>query len=390
MLRVISGNLASAGHTVSVITAQPSHKTADRKTSAPGIETLDGVRVKRLRLLAGARSSGLLLSLNKALFPARAFFHTLIRFAAGERQDIIIAATMPPVANGFFAYLAAKITGAKFIYHMQDIYPEIASVSGIWSNKSLLYRLLLRADKWIAKKADRVIVLSDDMAKSISLRDEKIKLTVINNFALDDFDSDLIESKQLEKSDRTRLIFAGNIGRFQALEQIVDAFKSLNYSSFNAELHFVGDGVRKKSLEALSEDCDRIIFHGQLPYRSTTALIDQSDMALVTLTPEIHKYAYPSKTLTYMSMGIPMLALVESHSSLAHDILTNNMGVVTTDRSTDGIRHTIETALSAIESNKFSRYKIRQHYTKFYSANAHTNKWKSVISALVNPEQTRN
>ena len=137
MLRAISSELASRGKTVSVVTAAPAYKSVDRNTHVSRREMVDGVKVTRLSLLPGSRKSRLIRIVSKAIWPTRATFYVLFQRILGQKQDVVVAATIPPVANGFFGLIAAKLAGAKFVYHLQDIYPEIAATGGLWS--CLLY-----------------------------------------------------------------------------------------------------------------------------------------------------------------------------------------------------------------------------------------------------------
>jgi len=132
MLRSIASHTVTLGHESLVLTAQPSYKLADRLQASASSETLDGVAVKRLSLLPGARSSVLVGKLNKAIWPARAALHMLLHSTFKNRPHVIVAATIPPVVNGLFGLLAARLCGARFVYHLQDIYPEIGAVGGLW------------------------------------------------------------------------------------------------------------------------------------------------------------------------------------------------------------------------------------------------------------------
>ena len=51
------------------------------------------------------------------LFPFRVILHALGRRLRGERYDLLWTATMPPAINGWGTRIAARILGAKFVYH---------------------------------------------------------------------------------------------------------------------------------------------------------------------------------------------------------------------------------------------------------------------------------
>jgi hypothetical protein len=49
------------------------------------------------------------------------FWQAIVR----KRYDVIMVSTSPPVLAGWFVAVAAKLSGARFIYHCMDIHPEI-------------------------------------------------------------------------------------------------------------------------------------------------------------------------------------------------------------------------------------------------------------------------
>src|SRR5690606_6489470 len=46
----------------------------------------------------------------------------------------------------------------------------------------------------------------------------------------------------------------------------------------------------------------------------------------VGLVPDVYRYAYPSKTATYLEQGCPLIVAVESKSSLARDVVEYRLG----------------------------------------------------------------
>ena len=92
-------------------------------------------------------------------------------------------------------------------------------------------------DRRNCKKAKAVVVLSDDMLETLKERGIAAdNVHVINNFIIDTVNEAAEAPAAFEKpSDKFRVLFAGNIGRFQSLETIVDAAKILES---NKEIEF--------------------------------------------------------------------------------------------------------------------------------------------------------
>ena len=307
------------GYEVEVITAQPAYKPDAKIAKQPWFEVKNGVKIRRLPLLP-ENGSSLLKALNGGIF----ILLSTLRVLFGKKRDLIWTATMPPVLQAACLSFAARRRGAKFLYHMQDIHPEISTASNTMKT-GFLSRLMRRVDVYTLNRTDAAIVLSQDMADVIEKRNAHPKLCrVIHNFSLGDENY-----KKVDKTDReiTRFVFAGNIGRFQNLESLLDAFKLVAEDRY--VLEFVGDGrIKKKLMQRVkAENITNVLFHDHMSEKEVFQFMCECDVGVVTLFPNLYQYALPSKILTYMAADLPMLAIVEDHSSLAKMIAREKLGV---------------------------------------------------------------
>lgn len=342
MLRAIARQLVLDGHEVEILTSQPSYKTHHSIARQPKSEKLEGFTIRRLTLF---NEGGHLLwrLFNMMYFPTRIVLHCLIH----KRFDAIMASTAPPVVTGLAATLAAQLTRAHFIYHCMDIHPEIGRLSGEF-RQPFLFRILLSLDEWSCRKASQVIVLSDDMAAALMERphSSNIRIRVINNFSLPTFGEPSNEVGVVEKSsDVCRILFAGNIGRFQGLEAFIEAMAQLGEHQ-DVELIFLGEGTALTSLKkkAAATGC-RISFVPHQSISTARAWMRSSDMGIVSLTGGIYRYAFPSKTMTYLEEGLPLLVAVERDSELARFVTDNGIGVTALPNDPMGIATTIKKIL---------------------------------------------
>ncbi len=327
MLRAIVARWAADGHTVSVLSSQPSYKRDADIPRQPAEQELDGVAVRRLDLPA---EHGRLLT---RLANVVRFSWAIFRHARNHGPyDVIMASTVPPVVVGAAARLAARFTGARFVYHCMDIHPEIGRISGEFRNP-LIFSLLRRIDAGNCRAAARVVVLSKDMEVAIGKRSGvyDANIEVINNFNLPSFSGEQPAGlpAALEKGEgQFRLLFAGNIGRFQGLEAVVDAMFELG-SRLNIELVFLGEGRAVSDLKARSGKFlgGRIRFFPHQSVDVARQVIRTADLCLVTLAQGIYQYAFPSKTMTYLGEGRPLLVCVESCSELAAFVRAENVGI---------------------------------------------------------------
>lgn len=397
MLRAIGAHLHQQGHSVGVLTGVPSYKTSDRVNRVQSTETLDGVYVHRLSLLAGGRTINGLRLLSKAIWPLRAFFAVLWEAIRGRRQDVIIAATIPPIVNGLCAWLAARLTGAQFVYHLQDVYPEIGSAGGLWHETSARHRVLLALDSFTCRRADRCIVLSQDMADSLMRRGVHAdSISIINNFMLLDFNVERAKPEQAKPAAEThqavdplpdaqgryRVIFAGNLGRFQGLERLLQAYLDLPELHNAMELHFLGEGAALSSLQELASSRSGVFFHGHRPFDQAQILMEACDAGIVSIAPDIYRFAYPSKTLSYLGQGLPVLALVEPESALAREVVSLQLGVSASNIDLPALKKGFGDLLEFMQSQANDRDRIKNVTDSLYAHPVAMNRWQQLIDEL--------
>lgn len=324
MLRRIVKYWVDEGHNVDVLSSQPSYKAELDNKRMPRRDRLDGSRVLRLPLPSEAGRP--LIRLLNAL---RLCWSVLLNAVFLRRYDVIMISTAPPVLGGVAASLAARLTGARFIYHCMDLHPEIGRISGEF-RRPLIYTTLSILDAWSCRRASPVVVLSEDMMNALRERPggESWDIKVLNNFSLpsDDHSDDEILPFEVDRAKFT-LLFAGNIGRFQGLDVLMEAMLALRDHE-DIELVLMGEGTERTRLEELAKEAGaRVHFVGHQPVSVAKKAMREVDVGFVSLIPGLYRYAYPSKTITYLEQGCPVLVAVELQSRLARDIVDNELGL---------------------------------------------------------------
>lgn len=344
MLRTIAEHLAADGHNVDVLTAQPSYGGSALHDRVPRTEDLKGVSVTRLPLLDESKKQPVRRVANLCLFSAQVSAHIL-----RNSYDVVMAATTPPVLVAYCARLATQAKRGKFIYHMQDIYPEVLSANA-GRPLGIPSKLLRRLDRVTSKNADRVVVLSRDMRSALESRGHSVEhVRLINNFMPDSSHGASLptEDTTRAKEGSFQVIFAGNLGRFQGLHALIDAFKILNETAVEAHLVLLGDGAALEELQEQAGELaeDTIFFRGRTSQANAEAAVRVSDLAIVTLNPGVIETAFPSKTMTYLSSGTEVLATVEQASELGELLIENGVGT-TSDLTAESIARSVRDAVN--------------------------------------------
>lgn len=372
MLHSLSKVIANNGHDVHVYASRPSYRESSSE-NAPAKELDEGVTIWRGSVLGTEISNFIVRAINVVMY-CSGLFYAIIRL----RPDVVTAATFPPIAAGWFASIAAKIVGARFIYHMQDIHPEVSLYSNGLLGRGVVCRLLMGIDNQTLRRAASVVVLSTDMANT--LRDRKVELTdirVINNPPVTAMLSDDIPPKEFRKDPRkTRVIFAGNLGRFQNLSLLAEGVAECFAEFPLLELVFLGEGSVAGELKKIWADSPQVKFLPFVPFEQAKILLEESDVGLVSLQSDIYRVSFPSKMTTYLSLSLPMLVLVEKNSELARITEEHGLGKVPSQMNKDSIA----AALKELLSPDFRRTSNADWFQSNCSTEANQKLWLKLLN----------
>jgi glycosyltransferase involved in cell wall biosynthesis len=131
------------------------------------------------------------------------------------------------------------------------------------------------------------------------------KLEIIHNTPKQinfDFCSD---TQEFKLTNRCKIVYVGILAGSRFLREIIDFVK--NDDRF--EFHIGGFGTLADEIECASKECDRIVYHGKLPYDKTLALEDACDIMTAIYDPSVpnHKYAAPNKFYESLMLGKPIV-----------------------------------------------------------------------------------
>ena len=365
---------------VDVLSSIPSCEGQVAKNKSLYKESIEKINIERIYLKS--ESTTILLR----VFNAFKLSFNIIKKILKNKYDIIVVTTTPPILCAFIGSVLAKLLKKRMIYYCMDINPEISLVQSDLKNK-FLYNFFLFVENITCKIANPIVVHSSDMMKTLRKRKngKNYKIKIINNFAITDNKHDQsVKSKLLFKKKyfddkKLKLIYAGNIGRFQDLENIIKCISKISIKS-KVEIIIVGKGTEKNNLiNFVKKKNLNIKFLVYQSPKIAKAIISEADLGIVTLSKNMYRYAYPSKLMTYLQQGIPIITSIEKNSELVTDMLSMKYGFW----SPRGDIKKFSQLLDRLSSNKLWKSKMKKNakkaHKKKFCSNKILNNWQHII-----------
>ena len=291
------------------------------------------INIFRVRAVTGYRDS----AIKKILKYIN--FMTLGSIAAifiGRKYDYIFGFNMSALTGMLPAVFIRKLYKKPTMFWVQDVWPDSVYAYGFKKTKILSTALDIFV-RFMYKNIDSIAVSGKGFESKLTPYIEKdLTFHYLPNWA-DDLDDNLA-SKNLGKSkEATHFTFAGNIGKVQNLENIINAFCLLSSEyQEKSQLNIIGDGSNLGNLRVLANNNPNIVFHGKKPRSDMASYYKASDFLIISLIDEpIFSVTVPAKTQTYIAAKKPILAIINGDT--ASIIQDNNLGLCVDPSKIDAI-----------------------------------------------------
>lgn len=289
-------------------------------------------------------------------------------FAKDARDTDILFLSSTPPTHGAMGSLVKKCTGKKFIYCLQDIFPDSLVGTGLAKKGGLLWKIGRVIENFTYRNADKIIVISEDFKRNIMAKGvPEEKIVVVYNWVDEEAVVDVPreENKLFDKYglDRSKfyVTYNGNIGLTQNMDMLLEVAKELQQSCGSSspagvqsaearsmqqgcgssspaggseaatqllrtvekgsspvgvqgkgDIHFVlvGEGAYKAEVEKRinEQGITNVTLLPFQPYEDISHVFSLGDVSLVISKPGVGANSVPSKTWSIMSASRPVLA----------------------------------------------------------------------------------
>jgi glycosyltransferase involved in cell wall biosynthesis len=259
------------------------------------------------------------------------FKKAYLKFWHEKPIDVIIVATPSVMFADFVGYLK-KLTLAKVYLMQKDIFPQNAVDLGLMKKKSLIYNFFRKNELKLLKTADVIGFTSPGninyfLKNYPFLNPKKFKL-IYNSSKLFTPAKIYHTVEFYNLKDKFLVVFGGNLGRPQQLENIlILAQKCRIYSDVVFLILGNGTEVDKLKREVKNLGINNIEIFNSLAREAYFNLLSNCNVGLISLHQNFSVPNTPMKLNDYLNAGIPVLASIDRATDLGELLVQNNMGL---------------------------------------------------------------
>jgi len=317
----LAKQLVARGHEVTVLTGLPRYNVAkqlyqsysDRfKGGSVLQESYEGITVLRVKLPYVDRRNVIRRGFEHFEIAWKLYRNFVKLLDRGSYRVDVSLVYSPPLTLYWTAEKVRQKTGAPYVLNVQDLFPQAAIDLGIMRSP-LIIKFFRGLEKKAYKSADLVMTHSEKNKEYVaSVVGNQDKVLFVENWV--DAEEILPGHKKNEFSEKHGLIdkfvvsFAGTLGFSQDVEVILRAAQLLKQQK-DIIFVIVGDGTRLEEAKRMVHEhkLENVLLLPPVTKEKYPLVLQSSDVSLVTLMKDVKTPVVPSKILSIMSAGIPVL-----------------------------------------------------------------------------------
>lgn len=298
------------------------------------LKEMDGVHILNVKTLNVQKTNVLEKGIGTLLLETQ-YKKAIKKYLGHISFDLILYSTPPITLNNVVGYLKDNNPQAITYLLLKDIFPQNAVDLGMFSKKSLFYKMFRKKEVQLYKKSDYIGCMSlanvDFVLKhNPFVPKEKVELAP-NSIELsakkDIFDYKEIRSKYKLPLEKPIFIYGGNLGKPQGIDYVI---RCLEMNKDRTDCHFliVGNGTEYGKLESWYQQVKpkSVSLYARLPKEDYDILVQSCDVGLIFLDHRFLIPNFPSRLLSYLEYKMPIIAATDIHSDIGSIAEKNGFG----------------------------------------------------------------
>lgn len=272
------------------------------------------------------------------VFLPQLYIKAIKRYLADVKFDLVLYPT-PPVTHYQTVKYIKKRDNAKTYLLLKDIFPQNAVDIGMMSKtgwKGIIYHYFRRKEKKLYAISDHIGCMSQANVDYVLKHNPEISPQKVeicpNSIEIQDMSVTLEERLAIREKygipqDKKVFVYGGNLGKPQGIPFIIECLKT---QENNADAYFliVGDGTEYAKLEEYFNEVKptNMKLMKRLPKEDYDRMVAACDVGMIFLDHRFTIPNFPSRLLSYMQAGLPVLASTDSNTDIGKVIVDGGFG----------------------------------------------------------------
>ena len=234
-----------------------------------------------------------------------------VRTAKGMGRFDVVVCTSPPLMLSSAGVRIARRAGARLVFDVRDIWPQVAYEMGSFSPDSVYGRVFSRLAEKAYRAADLVTVVTEGKARKLEgllSADLAAKVRVVPNgldvgFLRNEEDESLVRTYRLDEGPVCA--YVGNLGLAQGLSSLL----GIAAARPNARFLLFGGGAEESLLRAeiARKGLSNVSLCGRVNERGAFTVLRRASLAYVPLVSSALTSSVPTKLYEALGCGCPVL-----------------------------------------------------------------------------------
>jgi hypothetical protein len=266
------------------------------------------------------------------------YISAIKKYYADVKFDLVLYPT-PPVTQVKTVKFIKKRDHASSYLLLKDIFPQNALDIGMMTKngpKGLLYKYFRNQEKELYAISDHIGCMSQANVDYVLKNNPEVnpkKVEVCPN-SIEYIDTSLSESDRLDMRskyglpiDKKIFVYGGNLGKPQGIPFLIDCLRT-EKDNKDAFFLIVGDGTEYEKLHSFISDekPQNVKLMKRLPKEDYDRLVAACDVGMIFLDHRFTIPNFPSRLLSYMQAGLPVLACTDPNTDIGKVIEEGKFG----------------------------------------------------------------
>jgi glycosyltransferase involved in cell wall biosynthesis len=329
----------------------------------------------------------------KRFLQERHYGGLLRRELAAFRPDVALMSNTAPDAL-VAPQRWCRANGVGFVFWVQDVYAEaVARILGLKLGMlgapiAWHYR---RLEGGLLRRSDQVVPITEDFAPL--LRQWGVvpdRITTIENWSpleeLPPRPKDNAFARTHGLADKTVLLYSGTLG-LKHNPGLLLAVAEAQRANPRVAVVVVSEGIGADWLAQHKRDrgLDNLLLLPFQPFETVPDMLGAADVLLAILEPEAGVYSVPSKVLTYLCAGRPLLSAMPAENLAARIITREQAGAVVSPKDTDGFVAAAQALLDAPDRRAVLGANARRYAERTFDIEPIADRFEAVLQAARAP-----